>query len=272
MLHAELMQCLAETLKAGRTAALVTVVSKQGSAPRETGAKMVVFAGGSILGTIGGGRLEAQATLDAVAALHAGESRSVSYELEPKQLGMYCAGKVDLFIDVFADPLKLVVLGGGHVGERVSELAGFLGLPHAVVDDRPEFARPERFPRARQALCAQPDEALQRVGVDSKTAVVIVTRCHGFDLRCLAGALRTPAFYIGMIGSRTKTARLFELCRRRGLEPQADPRVHAPVGLDLGGRTPEAVALSILAEVLMVRHGAAGGSMRLREEAHAGHG
>lgn len=257
MTQPELIARLNERLSRGLPTAVVTLTGAEGSVPRELGAKMLVFPDGSIEGTIGGGRLEAEAIRHALAALAEGRAKAVSFELEPKALGMYCGGKATLFIDVYAAELKLVVLGGGHVGEKVAKLAAFLGLPHSLVDDRPEFSRPADYPGAGTVLTGQPDAALKSLGVDQDTAVVIVTRCHGFDLRCLTAALRTPAFYIGMIGSLTKTERLFELCRRRGLDPDQD-RVHAPIGLDLGGRSPEAIALSILSEVLMVRHSATG--------------
>lgn len=265
MTHPELIQALSRRLGAGEPAALVTVTGFTGSAPREIGAKMLVMPDQSIVGTIGGGRLEAAAIEDAVSALSEGRSRRASYELEPKALGMYCGGKVEVFIDVFAETLKLVILGGGHVGEKTAALAAFLGIPHWVVDDRPEYAARGRFPRAREVIVDQPDRALKRLGVGGKTAIAILTRCHGFDLRCLVAALSTPAFYIGMIGSRAKTERLFELCRRRELDP-GDPRVHAPIGLDLGERAPEGIALSILAEILRVRNGASGESLSLSRQ------
>lgn len=269
----ELVSSLSRRLSCGGAAALVTVVGSSGSAPRELGAKMLVFPDGSIQGTIGGGRLEAEAIKDAVSALALGESRAASYELEPRALGMYCGGKVDVFIDVYADKLKLVVLGGGHVGEKTAALAAFLGVPHWVVDDREEYASRSRFPHAREVLAMPTDQALKRLSVDENTAVAIVTRCHGFDLRCLVASLGTRAFYIGLIGSREKTRRLFDLCARRDLTPETDARVHAPIGLDLGGRSPEAIALSIMSEVYMRRHNKTGKPLRDLEpkphEAHA---
>lgn len=255
------MARLAEGLKDGQSLALATVIGCKGSVPREIGAKMLVFPDGRIAGTIGGGRLESQVIEEAIKALGEGRCRQASYALEPQSLGMYCEGEVDVFIDVFSQPLKLAILGGGHVGQKVGALSSFLGIPHSVVDDREEFAAAERFPHARKIMQASPSEALKALGVDEKTAVVIVTRCHGFDLRCLIAALATPAFYIGMIGSRAKTNRLFDLCQRRGLSPESDPRVHAPIGLDLGGRSPEAIALSILAEIFKIKNQAGGLSL-----------
>lgn len=259
----ELLALLQENLRAGKPCALVTVTGFTGSVPREPGAKMLVFPDGTSRGTIGGGRLEAQAIEDAVAVIKEGKSRKASYELQPQALGMYCDGQVEVFIDAFVENLKLVILGGGHVGEKVAALAAFLGIPFWVVDDRAEYAAAARYPRARQVLQSQPDAALKLLGVDANTAVAIVTRCHGFDLRCLIAALKTPAFYVGMIGSKAKTQRLFALCERRDLSPSADPRVHAPIGLDLGSETPEEIALSILAEIMQVRHGRSGKPLKL---------
>lgn len=257
MTDAELLKTLSERAAQGLPTALVTVIAASGSTPRSVGAKMLVFPDGSLRGTIGGGRFEASAAEDATRALAEGKSASFSYELEPKQLGMYCGGRAEVFVDVLADALRLVILGGGHVGQKLAALSAFLGVPHWVVDDRAEYAARERFPAARAVLEAQPDQALKRLTVGPQTAIAIVTRCHGFDLRCLAAALGTPAFYIGMIASRAKTERLFELCRRRGLEPD-EPRVRAPIGLDLGAESPEAIALSILAEILQIKNNASG--------------
>ena len=204
MSHAELMRALSDALARGEAAALVTVTGFSGSVPREVGAKMLVFLDGRTAGTIGGGRLEAQAIEDAAAALREGTARQASYELEPRALGMYCGGQARVFIDVFRDTMRLIILGGGHVGEKTAALASFLNVPHWVIDDRPEYASRERFPSAREAIVSQPYAAIKRIGVDARTAIAIVTRCHGYDLRCLITALATPAFYIGMIGSRTK--------------------------------------------------------------------
>lgn len=256
MTDCELISLLHERLAAGKRAVLVTVTGGEGSVPREPGAKMVVWEDG-FAGTIGGGRLEAEALAAARAAT---ASKSMSFTLEPSSLGMYCGGTVRVFIDVYSFPLRLIVLGGGHVGGQVARQAALLGLPHVVVDDRPEYAK--------GGLLSQPDAALKSLSVDETTAVVIVTRCHGFDLRALAAALRTKAFYVGMIGSRAKVERLFALCRRRGLSPD-EPRVHAPIGLDLGGRTPEAIALAVMAEVLMVKNGASGVSLSRKDRISA---
>ncbi|OGS05825.1 MAG: hypothetical protein A3G41_07905 [Elusimicrobia bacterium RIFCSPLOWO2_12_FULL_59_9] len=262
----DLIEKLSAAVKAGRPAALVTVIAVGGSAPREPGAKMLVYEDGAIEGTVGGGRFEAMAAEAAQDALKQRAPAKKKFELEPQSLGMYCGGWVEVFIDVFFEPLRLVILGGGHVAEQLGSLAAVTGVPYVVVDDRPEFASRRRFPQAREIIVGQPSEILGRMSVNEETYVVIVTRCHGFDMRCLVAALPTTAPYIGMIGSRTKIERLFALLERRDLDPYNDPRVHAPIGLDLGGKDPKSVALSILAEIFKVKNGAAGGHLRIQAE------
>ena len=254
---------LEEAIRQGRGAALVTVISAGGSTPRECGAKMVVYEDGSTAGTVGGGKLEALAIQEAVSALKAGQSRKAVFDLTPRGLGMNCMGRVEIFIDVHAASFKLLILGAGHVGQKVAEVAAAAGIPYAVADERAEFANRERFPQASHVFVKQPHKAVRLAGVDAKTYVVIVTRGHDLDEECLAAALKTKAAYIGMIGSRSKVPLAFKVVNRQGLHPEKDPRVHAPIGLDCGGKSPGAIAVSILAEIFAVHHGRSGRHMRL---------
>lgn len=150
---------------------------------------------------------------------------------------------------------RLVVLGGGHVGRTLSALAAVSQVPHAVVDDRADHATPERFPDARPVLCAPFPGALRTLDPDARTAVVIATRCHRTDLVCLEAAMDTNCGYIGLIGSRTKVNRILDQLAVRGIRARADGRLHAPVGLDLGGDGPGAIALAIMAELVCWPHG-----------------
>lgn len=145
---------------------------------------------------------------------------------------------------------RILILGGGHVGQVLSEMCAIAGLRHAVVDDRPSYSTPERFPRADRLVCKPFPEGLALLEPDPGTAVVIATRCHQFDLACLEAALDTDAGYIGLVGSRTKVATILRLLRSRGIDAARDPRVFAPVGLDLGGKSPAEISLSIVAELL----------------------
>lgn len=256
-------QLMAEAMKGCRGAALVTVISAQGSTPRETGAEMVVYEDGSIAGTVGGGMLEKLAIDAALKALKEGASRKVVLDLTPKGIGMECMGRVELFIDVHVTELKLLIVGAGHVGLKIAEAAVLAGIPYSVADDRADFANKDRFPHATRILVERPDKAVRLAGVDKKTYVVIVTRGHALDKECLAAAMKTPAPYIGMIGSRSKVPSAYKFLNKKGLHPEKDKRVYAPIGLNCGGKSPGAIAISVLAEILAVHHGRDGKHMRL---------
>ena len=254
---------MAEAMSQGRGAALVTVIRAAGSTPRECGAGMVVYEDGSSAGTVGGGMLEKLAVDAARKALQEGTSRKVVFDLTPKGIGMECMGRAELFIDVHVTEFKLLIVGGGHVGLKLAEAAAVAGIPFAVADDREEFANKTRFPHATRILVERPDKAVKLAGVDKKTCVVIVTRGHALDKECLAAAMKTPASYIGMIGSKSKVPAAFKFLNRKGLHPEQDRRVYAPIGLNCGGKSPGAIAVSVLAEILAVHHGRDGRHMRL---------
>lgn len=258
----DIFKLLSDAVAQGRGAALVTVISAAGSTPRECGAKMLVFEDASIAGTVGGGKLEALAITEARKALKEGLSRKAAFDLTPKGIGMECMGRVELFIDVHAAPLRLLILGAGHVGQKIAQAAALAGIPCDVADERDDFANRERFPAASRILVERPDRAVKKAGVDEKTYVVIVTRGHALDQECLAAALKTKAPYIGMIGSRSKVPTVFKNLNRKGLHPEKDKRVFSPIGLDCGGKSPGAIAVSVLAEVLAVHHGRDGRHMR----------
>lgn len=256
---------LGTALHRGQTAALVTVIDTVGSSPRPVGTKMLVHGDGTLDGTIGGGTLEALAIREALLALDARKPRKVRFNLGatgPRSIGMFCGGEVEVFIDVVAQPIRVLLLGAGHVGERVARVAEILGLRYSVGDDREEYASRERYPQAEQCIAADLPAALAKFDIDASTYVLIATRCHNIDLECLAWLLKTPAKYIGMIGSVTKVRQVFKLLRERGIDAEADPRVYAPVGLSLGSSEPGTIAVSVLGEVLKVHNGATGESLR----------
>ena len=260
-----LVDRLGRALHAGKTAALVTVIDTVGSSPRPVGTKMLVHADGTLDGTIGGGTLEALATREALLALDARKPRKVRFNLGatgPRSIGMFCGGEVEVFIDVVAQPLRVLLLGAGHVGERVARVAEVLGLRYSVADDRAEYASRERYAQAEQVLAHDLPAGLAQLEVDASTYVLIATRCHTIDLECLAWLLKTPARYIGMIGSVTKVRQVFKLLRERGIDAEADPRVYAPVGLALGSSEPGTIAVSVLGEIIKVHNGATGLSLR----------
>lgn len=261
-----IFEILAESIRAGRPVALVTVIAVGGSTPREAGARMLVFGDGLISGTVGGGKLEAEAMKSALAALEKGESGKIKLSLTPSGIGMRCSGEAELFIEAFVQPLKLLILGAGHVGQKIAACAALAGIPYSVADDRPEFANRELFPAASEIILKKPHAAITKKTVDEKTRVVIVTRGHALDGECLEAALKTKAPYIGMIGSRNKVMEAFRDFNRKGLHPEKDPRVFSPIGLDLGGKTPGAIAVSVMAEILKHHNRRSGGHMKIRPD------
>ncbi|MDA8243016.1 MAG: XdhC/CoxI family protein [Elusimicrobia bacterium] len=258
-----IIKLLSEAIDSGRAAAFVTVISVDGSTPREAGAKMLVFPDGSIEGTIGGGSVEALVIRRAVDCLRRGEGGKFAFELKPTgNTGMICMGGMEVFVDVYKNPFKVLILGGGHVGVKIAEACRLAGYPFLVADDRREFANAERFPGALAVINEMPHKAVEAAGVDAETYVVIVTRGHALDRECLEAAMSTSAPYIGMIGSKDKVGEVFRLLGKKKLYPLKDGRVHSPIGLNLGGKTPGEIAVSVLAEIMKVHYKRDAGHMK----------
>ena len=145
---------------------------------------------------------------------------------------------------------QAIILGGGHISQPLVQILSILEYEITVVDDRPEFANPGRFPGAKQVVCNSFDNVLQEMEPDDKTAVIIVTRGHKYDLDCLRSVIGTRAGYIGMIGSRRKVEATIQVLQQEGVAKHLLDRVRAPIGLDLGGQSPGEIAVSIAAEVV----------------------
>ncbi|MCD6309352.1 MAG: XdhC family protein [Candidatus Eremiobacteraeota bacterium] len=239
----------------GVPVAMVTVTDVDQSAPREAGARMLVLENGKTAGTVGGGKLEAEAIKSALAALEEGTCRKIKLSFDPsdEEAIMTCGGSVELFIEVFLPGLRVLIIGAGNVGERIASVCSAAGIPYHVADDRKEYANPERFPDAGKIVIAPFDNIFDKLSVDENTAIVIVTRGHEHDRVCLEQAIKTRARYIGMIGSKTKVAHEFRELEKQGYGNLAeDPRIYAPVGLQLGDKSPGQVAVSIVSEILKV--------------------
>ncbi|MDA3958143.1 selenium-dependent molybdenum cofactor biosynthesis protein YqeB [Oceanispirochaeta sp.] len=263
----------AELEKQNRSFALITITASEGSAPRNSG-RMILLNDGSILGTIGGGPAEKLVIEEGLKCLKAGVSRSVSYKLDSgtssRSINMVCGGNMEFFIEVFLPRPALFLAGGGHVNLALAELAEKLDYPYVVADSRPEIASRERFPRALDHIC-EPDssalfsEALARGLIDSGTSLIIAT--HNHDETALAAALRTESSYIGMLGSKRKVRLFLNKMSEAGFSDKDLERVYSPIGLDLGAETPHEIAISILAEIMMLRTGSSGKSMTLLPKA-----
>jgi len=240
----------------GEEAALATVTAVNGSTPREEGTKMLIRADGSIMGSIGGGRMELEVIKEAQEVIKRCRPKNLKYRLkEGEDLGMICGGEVDVFIEPIISSPNLFIMGGGHIALALAKMGQMLGFKVTVVDDRPEYASAERFPEANKTIVSSYDTAFSKLNVGKNDYIVIVTEGHKEDADALEGALATRAKYIGMIGNKAKNESVYNRLKAKGITQAQLERVHAPVGLSINAQTPEEIAVSILAEIIKVRRG-----------------
>lgn len=242
--------------RTGRRGAVATIVNVRGSIPSFKTAKMLVRDDGSIVGTIGGGCVEAEVWQAAREVMESEKPRTLTFDLnqDPKyDTGLVCGGTLEIFIEPVLPPAELYIFGAGHIALSLYKVARIAGFDITVVDDRETYANRERFPEAHEVMVDDFDKITARLRLSESASVVIVTRGHHDDMRVLRWAVQTPARYIGMIGSKRKTIAIFKELRKEGLAPELFDRVHAPVGLDIGAITPEEIAVSITAELIAKR-------------------
>jgi xanthine dehydrogenase accessory factor len=242
--------------KEGRRGAIATIVNVRGSIPSFETAKMLVRDDGSIMGTIGGGCVEAEVWQAAREVMESEKPRSLTFNLnhEPKyDTGLVCGGTLDIFLEPILPPATLYVFGAGHVSLNLCRSASHAGFEVTIVDDRESYASHERFPEAKAVIAEDFEKAMARITPNESSSIVIVTRGHRDDMRILRWAVQTQARYVGMIGSKRKTITIFRELTREGLSPNLFERVHAPVGLDIGAITPEEIAVAITAELIAMR-------------------
>jgi xanthine dehydrogenase accessory factor len=254
----EVFTAVAGALERGEAAALVTIVSARGSTPQRVGAKMLVFADGRIVGTIGGGCYEHDAFWKAREAITTRRPALVHYELDDdfaQETGLICGGQMDVYIEPIEPSPELYVVGAGHVGFHLARLAHEVGFRVHVVDDREKFANRERFPDAVEIVVDDIPVWIGRTQLPPHAYAVIVTRGHTNDLEALRALAPRELRYLGLIGSRAKVARIYDQLVADNLPADALRHVHAPIGLDIGAVTPQEIAVSILAELIAVKHG-----------------
>ena len=257
-MNQEVFAAVADALERGEPAALVTIVATHGSTPQRVGAKMLVFGDGRMVGTIGGGCYENDAFWKAREAITARKPQLVHYELSDdfaQETGLICGGQMDVYIEPIEPSPELYVIGAGHVGTHLAHLAQEVGFHVHVVDDREKFANRERFPAASEVLAEDIPAWLARTNLTPHAYVVIVTRGHTNDLEALRALAPRDLRYLGLIGSRAKVARIYDALTADGMPAEHLKRVHAPIGLDIGAVTPQEIAVSILAELIAVKHG-----------------
>lgn len=169
----------------------------------------------------------------------------------------------EVFMEGYTTPPAVIIAGGGHIGKALAPLVKMLGLRLHVVDDRPEFASKERFPEADSVIVADYAEGLNQLDIRPNSAVVVATRGHREDDLALEAAVRSPAGYVGLVGSRRKTILIHQELLKHGIPLEKLKTVHAPIGLDIGAKTPEEIALSIVSEIVAFREGRSGKPMTM---------
>jgi xanthine dehydrogenase accessory factor len=240
---------------AGAEAVVSVAVLSSGEDGPAAGERMSVWANRH-RGTLGGLNLDEAALRIARTAL-AESDRPATHEVEG------CT----LYVEPHRAPPELVIVGAGHIARPLCRTGAMLGFRVTVLDDRPEFATRERFPEADEVRPARFDDPFCDVRIGRGTYLVLVTRGHKYDFEALRDVLHRPELpaYVGMIGSRRRTRAALEQLARDGVADERLRRVHAPIGLHLGGETPEEIAVAIAAEIVMVRRGGTGQPLRDRE-------
>jgi xanthine dehydrogenase accessory factor len=254
----EAFQAVAAAVRAGEPVVVATVVESED--PALVGAEMILRPDREPLGSLGPEELQAAVVRDALGALDAGRSTTRHYGPRGEARGQAVA----VFLDVYAPPPQMVVFGAVDFTAALVDAAKLLGYRVTVCDPRPVFATPRRFPRADEVVVAWPDRFLEERGdrLGPRDALCVLTHDHKFDVPALLAALKTQAGYIGAMGSRRTHAERLERLREAGADEAALERLMAPIGLDIGARTPQETAVAICAEIIARRTGATGRSLR----------
>ncbi len=259
-----IFQALVELEKNNQPAALCTVTKSEGSTPRHVGSKMLVYSDGKFIGTVGGGDLEHRVLDEAWMAISDGKPRYLHYNMADPSRGDpgVCGGQVEVFVEPILPAPTLVVIGAGHVGKAVVHLAKWLGFRVAVSDDRVEFCNPDVTPGADEYYPIEMGKLAEQLKITKRTFLVVTSRGSSVDALGLPSLLESEAAYIGVIGSKRRWATTVKALKEKGVSEDLISKVHSPMGLELQAETPEEIAVSIMAEVLLIRDRGTGKSMR----------
>jgi len=244
---------VAKAKNSGIPLVLATIIDVKGSAPREIGAKMIIWQDGQIDGTVGGGAIEKCVIEKSADLFNSGKATVMDYNLT--DLKMQCGGNMTLFLEPIIPKPQLVIFGAGHIGLALAKCADLLDFSLTIVDDRADFAAATRFPSAQAIVCAPYSEAFSQIHFTNDTFAVIVTYKHLHDQEILEHCVKHPFRYLGMIGSKTKVTKAFSLLQEKGVPKEVIAQIKSPIGLDIGANTPEEIAIAIAAEMIAVRNG-----------------
>jgi xanthine dehydrogenase accessory factor len=240
----------------GQKCAVATIVQVNGSIPSYESAKMLVREDGSMMGTVGGGCVEAEVWTAAREVIDTEKPKHLNFSLSQDAAydeGLICGGQLNIFVEPVIPQPTALIFGGGHVSKGISRVATLAGFRTSIIDNREAFANKERFPEADETYAEEYEDVFPKLPVNSSTYLIIVTRGHRDDMRVLRWAVMTPAKYIAMIGSKRKTISVVKELEKDGIPRDAFDKVFAPMGLEIGAETPEEIAISVVAEMIAVR-------------------
>lgn len=241
---------------AGRRFALITVVESRGFTPQKPGAHLLLGEDGEIIGTVGGGAIELEALEQARVLLREGGGHARVQRHLTRELGMCCGGEMAMFVEIVEPAERMFLFGAGYIAQPLAALAAGVGFDVTVIDERPEWATAERFPRATRQVGAAEDFARSLATTDRDYALVM-THDHAVDQRLVQHLLRKPLKFLGMIGSVPKQRKFALRLRARGFADAEIARLRTPLGLAIGARSPQEIAVSVMAELIAVRRGGA---------------
>ncbi|HEY7160385.1 MAG TPA: XdhC/CoxI family protein [Acidobacteriota bacterium] len=262
---------ISDLLRERRQFVVATIVEVKGSAPQRAGTKMIIHGDGTFEFTIGGGTFEAEVLQDAIAAFHEDKPIHREYRLTKDEIGMYCQGLVRVMFESYSPAAALLIFGGGHVGQALSRIAAATELfSVTVIDDRAQFANSQKHPDADAVVLTDRNFIKDVPATDDESYLVIVTRCHATDMLLVERYLQKSAAYLGLIGSNAKIRQFRKELSEKGISEKLLDRVHAPIGLPIGGKDPAEVAISILAELIQVKNQKSQAALKLEvKDRHA---
>jgi xanthine dehydrogenase accessory factor len=240
----------------GQKCAIATIVQVRGSIPSFESAKLLVREDGSMVGTIGGGCVEAEVWNAAREVMESEKPKHMSFNLGQDAAydnGLICGGQLDVFVEPVIPPPRAVIFGAGHISKSLCKVASLAGFSTTIVDNRDSFANRERFPEADEIFAEEYEDVFPKLTIHESTYLIIVTRGHRDDMRVLRWAATTQARYVAMIGSKRKVISVVKELEKDGLSREQLDRIYAPMGLEIGAISPEEIAISVAAEMIAVR-------------------